>query len=407
MAERLDAEKLWTRFLLVLKTQNPFFSALAMYAKFECTDTVELASTTGKTIHISPQFIDEMPEAELFSYLLHQVLHLALSHSRRGLERNTLLWNMAADIVVNCIITQHVGWSAARNTAWDMRFVDQSVERVYSSLLRSCNDAGSRESHPPEHNNAAATAVDGKQLTSEARYSQLAKKYGCHADLVNDSSVVKVSESYWRAALVQAKHIQRQMTARQSWGNTSAGLEREIELASTSQFDWRDMLWKYASPDMSDYQEFDRRFMYQRRYTEVLLTDNLHVCVAIDTSGSVSMQQLSQFMQELQAVTQCYPHISLQCFFADTELYGPYLLDSSSFALPTPVGGGYTSFEPFFTYLDTHYSSAEQPQAAIYLTDGFGGFPATAPAMPVLWVLTEDGAEDNAVPFGTVVRMRA
>jgi predicted metal-dependent peptidase len=42
---------------------------------------------------------------------------------------------------------------------------------------------------------------------------------------------------------------------------------------------------------------------------------------------------------------------------------------------------------------------------AVYLTDGYGRFPDSAPNFPVLWVVTEHGLDLEAFPFGETVRL--
>jgi predicted metal-dependent peptidase len=70
--------------------------------------------------------------------------------------------------------------------------------------------------------------------------------------------------------------------------------------------------------------------------------------------------------------------------------------------LPPPKGGGGTCFEPFFARVA---EEAEAESVIVYLTDGFGSFPTSAPAAPVLWVVPPGGARDEAFPFGAVVRL--
>ena len=42
---------------------------------------------------------------------------------------------------------------------------------------------------------------------------------------------------------------------------------------------------------------------------------------------------------------------------------------------------------------------------AIYLTDGYGPFPAAAPGLPTLWVVTAGGRALEEFPFGKAVRL--
>lgn len=60
-------------------------------------------------------------------------------------------------------------------------------------------------------------------------------------------------------------------------------------------------------------------------------------------------------------------------------------------------GGGGTSFEPVFNYVEEHDL---RPDALIYLTDGYGTFPREAPRYAVIWGNITKGYK---YPFGEVV----
>jgi predicted metal-dependent peptidase len=108
-------------------------------------------------------------------------------------------------------------------------------------------------------------------------------------------------------------------------------------------------------------------------------------------------------MRELIAIEASHPQTQLVLYFADVDIYGPVSIDGVSESLPAPVGGGGTSFQPFFDKVATEQMNPYD--GIIYLTDGFADFPRQTPSTPVLWVLTEDGEEENNIPFGKVVRI--
>lgn len=41
----------------------------------------------------------------------------------------------------------------------------------------------------------------------------------------------------------------------------------------------------------------------------------------------------------------------------------------------------------------------------VYLTDGYGDFPAEAPPLPTLWVVAPGGLDSASFPFGEVARL--
>jgi predicted metal-dependent peptidase len=57
--------------------------------------------------------------------------------------------------------------------------------------------------------------------------------------------------------------------------------------------------------------------------------------------------------------------------------------------------------DPFFKHLD----KTTAPDAAIYLTDGYGDFPKQAPQYPTLWVITPGGLKTKSIPFGELARL--
>ncbi len=462
MSKEYDFDKLWTRFLLKLKVQHPFFATVAMFANFRIDEKIEVAQTLEKGLSINPNFLASINEVERYSYLLHQVLHLALDHIGRGLGRDPLLWNIAADISVNNIITESTEWPIAPKTAWNYTYSGYSVENIYASLQKQVS-SGSQESQalPPESINSDSSSDDNPDQGGQSQqsgpdseqqnsgnssneassneassnnensnknsennnssgghnaeensgqldkkgntYNNLAKKYNCQADFnSNDSSNSQAAQEYWRSSVIKAK----QLNSVKEMGKGSASLELEIDLAVNGVIDWRPLLWKYATPDFVDYHEFDHRFIHAGYYTETLLSESIVVDVVVDTSGSISSNKLSCFLTEMLSIYACHPDVKLRFFYADDKLHGPYEIPDNINALPVPVGAGGTSFVPYFNELAKNTSLIDRPQAIIYFTDGFGKFPKKTPSTPVLWLLTEDGLPDDEVPFGITVRIK-
>ena len=87
--------------ILRIRTANPFFGVLALFADIEVSDQVDTAATNGKDIFINPDFCEKLSSNALTGLVLHEVLHCALEHVTRQGPREPQIWNVAADIVVN------------------------------------------------------------------------------------------------------------------------------------------------------------------------------------------------------------------------------------------------------------------------------------------------------------------
>jgi predicted metal-dependent peptidase len=351
--------------------RSPFFATLALFTNISVTETLPTAATNGKDIFLNADFFRSLSVPEMDGVFLHEVLHAALRHVIRRGTREPLVWNIAADIVVNGMVVQQAGMALPSGHIRDMSLEDLSVEEVYELLCKQAKSygLGDRDLLDP----------DGSGTLSQDQKTTL--------------------ETYWQAAMHKAMTIARTQNA----GNLPAGLARELEGLKEAQLDWRSYLWRYLVQTPTDFQGFDRRFIGRGLYLETLEGETVHVFVAVDTSGSIDGELLRMFMSEVQGILASYPHLKCELYYADAEVYGPYTLEKAT-PLPKPVGGGGTSFVPFFEKIENRGNGLESG-VCVYLTDGYGNFPDSAPDYPILWVVTPGGLDLNDFPFGEAVRL--
>jgi len=364
-----DMERMVSGCLLRLRMRSPFFATLALFTNMSVTETVPTAATNGKDIFWNADFFRSLSVPQMDGVLLHEVLHAALRHVIRRGTREPLLWNIAADIVVNGIVKQ-AGMELPSGHIRDRDLEHLSVEEVYELLWKE----------------AKGYTLSDQDLLEPA----------CSGTLSQHQK--SILETYWQAAIHKAMTIARTQNA----GNLPAGLARELEGLKEAQLDWRSYLWRYLVQTPTDFQGFDRRFIGRGLYLETLEGETVHVFVAVDTSGSINAQLLQMFMSEVRGILGSYPHLKCDLYYADADVYGPYTLEKAG-PLPQPVGGGGTSFCPFFEKIQDQ--NRQGNCLCVYLTDGFGNFPNPAPDYPVLWVVTPGGLDLSHFPFGEAVRL--
>lgn len=366
--------------LLRLRLKQPFFGALALFARYSVTRAVPTAATDGQTIYVNPDFWSPLTAAEQDGLLLHELLHAALGHCwRRGL-RDPQVWNIAADIVINGMILTDPQAALPKGGMRDLRLENFGVEEVYELLQRDFSKL------PPLTLADLLTAPPGENGGGGGAETSL--------DTMHRTALA----GHWRHALEQAAAI-----ARSQGGSAPGGLKRELDALSPARLDWRAVLWRYLVRTPSDFSGWDRRHLARGLYLEQLEGESVRVCVCVDTSGSVRGEQLAAFLGEVQGIIRSYPQVVCDLYFADAALHGPTRLTAHG-ELPNPTGGGGTDFRPFFAELHRAGAGAEAG-VAVYLTDGFGTFPATRPDCPTLWVVTPGGLAVEKFPFGEVVRM--
>jgi predicted metal-dependent peptidase len=355
--------------LLRLRGKSPFLATLALFASFRADSSHPTAATDGREVIYNPQFLESLPLEQVDGVLMHELLHAALLHVTRRGWRNPKGFNIAADIVVNGILTQS-GFVLPEGTIHDPELQKYSVEEVYAILAKQAP----RDLENPD-------LLEGKSKPGAGNPDQAAQ--------------AKELERHWKEALEQASAVSKG----QQRGDVAAGLLRNLDSQKAAQLDWKTLLWRFLTRTPTDFTHFDRRFLYQRQYLEALDSESVRVYACIDTSGSVEDAQMQDFLAELRGIARAYPQAKILVFYADAALYGGFDLEREWLA---PIGGGGTDFKPFFAHL-----AEQNPEnsVAVYLTDGYGDFPSQAPNVPVLWVVTAGGLGSQDFPFGEVARL--
>jgi predicted metal-dependent peptidase len=374
--ELSEVERTVSATLLRICQRSPFFATLALHAQVKITDDLPTAATDGRDVFVNPEFFSSLPRPAQEGLLMHEVLHAALLHvGRRGM-RDPKLWNIACDIVVNGMLIDG-GFTLPEGGLRDARKEHLAVEEVYDLLAR---DAARKGGHTQALEPGMADLLDGPPGAGDR-------------DAQGDA------EGAWAQAMEQAKLVAQSSMH----GRLPAALRRELEQLAQSRLDWRSLLWRFLAHTPTDFGAFDRRFVSDGLYLETIHGESLTVHVCIDTSGSISRDDMALVIGEVHAILAAYPLLRCNLYFADAALHGPYPLSAGA-ALPHPVGGGGTDFRPFFARLERTLDPHEI-SVAVYLTDGHGDFPERAPAIPALWVVTPGGRDLADFPFGEAVRL--
>jgi predicted metal-dependent peptidase len=366
-----------------IRAEHPFFGTLALFADLRVDDSVDTAGTEGKALWFNPQFVAKQSINQLCGLVTHELLHAALLHAQRRKERDVELWNIAADIVVNGMVREATNYDLPQGGVELPKLAKLSVEEVYEQLATG---------------RVAKPSIRLLDLWMYAPDSAVGQASGSLAE----EDVAALSR-HWRAALQQASAVAHRVA--RGFGSQGLGAVRDAVQALQPTIDWRDRMWEFLVSTPFDFRGFDRRFLHRKLYVEEMQGDTVEVAICIDTSGSIGQKELSEFLGEIGGIVDAYPEIKGRLFFADAELYGPFDF-GRDIPIPAPKGGGGTDFRPFLNVLDRSKDPTSAEALAIFFTDGYGEFPARAPAdCRVLWVVSPGGLVNSGFPFGEVVRM--
>lgn len=381
------------RSALLLK--YPFYGMLVMNLKLSLA-SCGTACTDMERIIFDPAFLQKLSDEELEFVMMHEVMHCALQHCLRGKNLNHFLFNIATDIVVNSTIMGSMGVT-------DFQVDGDSVMHL------------------------APDGKEGSVYTAEDVYDMLLKKYRKQMDdweklkellqqelgnLTDDHDIWNIIQN---GQLLSENWKENLKTAMKMAGAGDApqGSRKLLEeLDYQSKLNWKMILQNFiqVSCNRSDYtfSPVDRRFsdsdFLMPAFTDLEGEEVDNLWFVIDTSGSISPEELTMAYQEIIAAIEQFDHLQGKLSFFDTRVTEPRdFVDKESLLKIKPTGGGGTSFACIFRYMKEKMKK-KFPVAVIILTDGCAEYPKEAEAMeiPVLWILINNSQD---APWGVSIHI--
>ena len=381
-----------------LLSTHGFFGLLLMHAEFALDSEIATAATDGKKIYFCPKFMDELSDSELEFVLMHEVMHMALGHCVRGVNKEPDTYNIACDIVINSnILKENDGDKASitlKKYGESMHLTPTgeeghhfTAEQVYQMLPKPQNKKQSKLANTnwDDHNKW----TDDGNLTQEER-ENLAEWNKRLKDSCKAIEIRKASTGVGKVPLLA---------------------QRRLKELTQSQIDWREILSTFIHEEIADYSFSppDKRheespfFLPDYNETDISVKNILFM---IDTSGSMDDDMVTMAYSEIKgAIDQFDGRLQGLLGFFEAKVVPPIpFYDEDSFRIIKPKGGGGTSFKSVFDYIKKHMAN-ELPASIVILTDGYDAFPpeSCALGLPVLWIINNQNVNP---PWGKVARIK-
>lgn len=405
----LSAREKIIRTIIQLQKTQPFFSYVLMKMSLKPMPESSSVRTCGVDIsgnlYFDDDFVNGLSENELEGVLCHEVLHLVLLHPLRSKKYILELANISQDICVNMIVKKtkvdnggYYYLSLPVNTIPVDTCMDSSIlqfgsetaviqdvskkswEEVYSELLRFVKDKG----------------VSPSGCSS--------KGFDVHFDSDDKSVVEKQSlADEWKSTFAEAANIAKQQ------GKLPSGMDRLLDKILKPKISWREKLLKYLKPHLNPvdwtYQKPHKKSKVLGVFLPSVVKESLELDVVVDTSGSVSQKELSEFLSEIVAISLANQHCVMTVHFADTEIQSSYEVSNGDIKTILGMkakGGGGTSME---FALDELKDKRVKSSAVVVFTDGFDSYNRKKSFYPfdVIWVITKNGRADMS--YGDVLKL--
>lgn len=386
-----------------LMLEEPFYGLFMMglhrgFNKEIPTAGVYIENLSFK-LEFNPDFWISLDPKKRKGLTKHEMLHIIFNHIT-GFNhlKNKEISNIAMDLEINQLIDEEMLPDDGMKLElfpeiFNSKDVNKGTIYYYEKLL----EAAKNNTCP--NLNSLLNAMKSGKLTCEIDGKNIN---------VPDHKFEKGSKSISEA---EKKLLEKQIgsmisncaeAVKKSSGNLPSYIEdilNQINFSEPPKFDWRGYLRRFADSSIKVYTKKTRRKESRRFFGNpgLKIKQKKHILVAIDTSGSVSNDELTEFMQEINHIYRTGVTITLvqaDAAIAKIEEYTDKL--KNNFKV---YGRGGTSFQPVIDYYNENKNKFS---ALIYLTDGEASAPQHSPLNKILWVLSSRSNKTSHLPGFTI-----
>lgn len=376
--------------------------------------------TPGLVHYIDPVWIMQFNQFEGAFLYMHEISHILRDTAGRRGDRDHALFNQAADIAINDDLIA-AGWTApggdnAPLTSDSFGFPKGlSAEEYYDLLLQ-------RQQQQPKtgQKKAKGDGPGGKKSADPNDPPHLCSGKCGGAGGNPDELEEKLDQEIGRSP-IDKKAIQRQaledirQAVSQGRGNMPVGFRSLIKLdKKKSKIPWRRkfsaLLQRTSGQIQSGGLDFSLTRPSRRSYAlgiprPGLVQQEPVVLFIEDTSGSMGHPQLKTVRREAKAIMLNIGLDKVWWMDADAAVAAPPRQVSVRDLERLPIhGGGGTDFRPA---LEAGLRLKPRPDIIVYLTDGDGTAPATAPpGVVVIWCIVPSYYNKRPASWGHAVIMR-
>ena len=347
----------------------------------------------GVQLAINPEFFTELSEDHRIGLLKHELLHISFGHIIwRDSFPDKYLFNIAADLEIN----QYIGSTylpeggITLNSFPELNLPGRAGTKEYYDLLGQARKDGTCPSL-----DTMLDAMNGGELLGEGDGSGDIHKTWDEFDELTDADKKLVEKQIEHQLKDTADITEKRRGTIPS--ELSELIDRLLNIPPPK-FDWRGYLRRFVGNSTIVYTKKMRR-KYNKRYEEnpgLKIKFKNHILVGVDTSGSVSSEELQEFWNELVHMHKTGHKISVaQC---DASLHS---VEEFNPRKDWPVKGrGGTYFQPV---VDHFNENKRNYTALIYCTDGEAPAPEDCPKN-TLWCLSSRSSDNDSLP-GLVIKL--
>jgi predicted metal-dependent peptidase len=358
---------------------------------------IPIAATDGSAMILNPETYFKLPLQQRVFVAAHEIMHCVFNHT--GLMRtmtltgkvkypdgselpyDPMMMNMAMDFVINDLLIETKVGEFVPEGCHDKNIATSETPFIdaYAKIYKKHQSSGGGGNGPKSFDVLLDPGTSQGKDPSKAQQDR--------------------SQTEWDTAIAAA------VASAKMQGKLPSALERLFKEVLEPTVSWQDHIRSFFARKVGaggyDWRKPDRRMISRDIYSPARSGNGCgDVVVAVDTSGSIGQRELDHFFAELRGILEDVQPSRVHLVWCDAKVHHVDELDSASDLQGLkPHGGGGTAFEPVFAWIGDQPFT---PDALVYLTDGMGSFPKSAPTYPVVW---GDIYGHVKYPFGDVVHI--
>lgn len=371
---KLSAKDKLIRARVGLNKSHPFFARMTMTLIFvEDKKCPTMGVNKYGMLYYNPEFVESLTSDELMGVLCHEVCHCMMEHMTRGEKKDHKIYNVAGDLVINDMILQN-GMKLPKKALLP------STNHTYKIPLQDgkelkitdINKKGADTIYA-EIKNAVGKQKGNNSGGGDMRQGHDQHRYGDNSGK-NNNNVKHRDADYWKGKVVESAMASKMA------GKEPAGMERLIDNLLNPKMSWQQLLQRFVRnriPYDFTWRRPSKKFYSTGVYLPKTTKEGVKIALLIDTSGSVSKEDLEKVFSEMKGIVTSVAGLEMNVYFHDTKMYEGEKLTNPSItdvhkAILDSKGGGGTDFSVAYKYLEENEKDLDM---VVHFTDGCDRFP--------------------------------
>lgn len=365
----------------------PFWGPLAARLKLEEVEWCKTIATDGRKFYYNPEFVSKLSDGEMIFGFAHELGHIIFEHMTRRGDKEPQVWNMAGDYIINnMLIREGVGTQITTVPILaDRKYEGMTADEVYDDLMENAVKIQMPfDEHLDMDGEGDGDGDEGKDGKGKPKFKKLSEEEK------------KALRDEWKEAVIQsAKNA--------GAGNTPGDIKRLVQDITAPVMDLRDLLRiQFSGSVKSDYTWMrpNRKAWHTGAVMPGQLPgEELDIVVALDASGSVGNEMISDFLGMVQGALDQFTSYKVRIITFDTDTYNEEIFtsdDGRDMNEYNVQGGGGTDFDCVWHWMT---KNDIQPHQLVMFTDGYPyGSWGDPDYCDTLFVV--HGSRDITAPFG-------